>query len=93
MKFHPYVSECIIYTARGKPTLERPPDPLEPNRMAARRLRCLTLTALIALACAAARLPTEVARSACALARNDCSRKGRRPLRAGGGCFLVGSSW
>lgn len=58
------------------------------NRMAARRLRCVTLTAWIALASAAARLPTEVARSACALARNDCSRKGRRPLRAGGGVFF-----
>ena len=88
VKFHPYVSECIIYTPRGKTTLERTPDPWDPNRMAARRLRCVTLTAWIALASAAARLPTEVARSACALARNDCSRKGRRPLRAGGGCFF-----
>eukprot|EP00435_Cladocopium_sp_Y103_P065812 s118_g27.t2 len=30
------------------------------------------------------KVPGEVARSSCALARHDCSRKGRRPLRAGG---------
>ena len=29
-------------------------------------------------------VPGEIARTSCALARHDCSRKGRRPLRAGG---------
>ena len=39
---------------------------------------------LLKLSAAGLVIPGEVARSSCALARHDCSRKGRRPLRAGG---------
>ena len=46
--------------------------------------RFLSFVLLELSAAAPIHIPGEVARSSCALARHDCSRKGRRPLRAGG---------
>eukprot|EP00438_Fugacium_kawagutii_P035265 Skav227224 [mRNA] locus=scaffold2048:517442:519100:- [translate_table: standard] len=53
--------------------------------------------ALLVIKVSEARIPSpgEIARSSCALARHDCSRKGRRPLRAGGSVLprILDSQW